>query len=264
MGYQGLIITDDMMMYGVRQEGKSIPETCETALRAGNDMIMISRPPEVQAEVRNHLLDVVAADPEFKAIVQDRAERIVRTKLVYLKPQGKVALYPDPERVERELPDKDGKSFFFDLACRGTTMIRDGAVPIETSRSEKVLLAGFYSEFFAEGIAKYPNAGTFNTGSDAIGASRLRVLLDLAEDYDTVILCLANEGNLDTLESLKHIAEKVAVLSVLTPVYVAQTPWVQTVVAVYGTGMESFKAGFAALAGDFTPEGHLPFSLPGG
>jgi beta-N-acetylhexosaminidase len=33
---------------------------------------------------------------------------------------------------------------------------------------------------------------------------------------------------------------------------------VRTALAVYGTGRESFRAGFAALAGDFEPEGRIP------
>ncbi len=37
--------------------------------------------------------------------------------------------------------------------------------------------------------------------------------------------------------------------------------WVTTSLAAYGTGPESFRAAFAALAGDFAPEGRLPIPL---
>ena len=261
--FSGVVITDDMMMYGVRQSDNSVPEICELALRAGNDMIMISRPPDTQRDVRNHLVALLAVDAEFKAGIKESVGRIIRTKLEYLRPKGKTALFPDSERVKNELPDTNGRSFFFDLACRSTTMIRGAAVPVEPSKSDKVLLAGYYTEFFAEGTAKYPDASTFDIGSRPIGANSLRNLLAAAEGYDTVIICLANAGNLETLKRLEPLSEKVVVLSVHTPVYLAETPWVQTAVAVYGTGTESFKAGFAALAGDFVPEGRLPIDLPG-
>ncbi|MBN1687318.1 MAG: glycoside hydrolase family 3 protein [Spirochaetales bacterium] len=267
MGYTGLIITDDMMMYGVRQSDRSIPKICEMALRAGNDMVMISRPPDVQEQVRSHLLALLIADPGFKSLIAESVERIVRTKLTYLQQlpqQGKVALFPDPERVKSELPDSKGESFFFDLACRSTTMIRKDAVPIDPAVSQQVLLAGYYPEFFAEGKAKYADAGTFDIGPHPISASGLQSLIALAGNFDTVIVCLANDGNLETLKRLKPVEEKIVVLSVLTPVYLRETPWVRTAVAVYGTGLESFKAAFAALAGDFVPEGRLPISLTGG
>jgi beta-N-acetylhexosaminidase len=264
MRFEGLVITDDMMMFGARQGDRSIPEICEMALRAGNDMVMVSRPPDVQSNVRNYLLTQLYADPDFKAIVSSSVERIVETKLTYLKPHGKVALYPDIERIDSEIPNTGGKSFIFDLACRSTTLIKSGAIPIDTVESRGVLLVGDYDEFFAEGTAKYPDAGTLTIERYPLSAREIERIIAGAQEYQTVIVCLADEESLKTLQDLRPLASKIAVLSVLNPVYLAQVPWVTTAVAVYGTGFESFKAGFAALAGDFTPEGRLPISIPGG
>ncbi len=264
LGFNGIVITDDMMMYGVRRGDRSIPQTCELALKAGNDMIMISRPPEIQEEVRNHLLALLAVDQVFKAQIIKSVERIVSTKLLYLRPKGKAGLYPDLAEVKSKLPDSEGRSFFFDLACRSTTLIRGEAIPISTAASERVLLVGNYSEFFTEGKAKFLKAGIVNTGSTPFDAGSRAALLAAAAEYDTVIVCLANGDDLATLKHLKPLGKKVVVLSVLTPVYLGETPWVRTAVAVYGTGTESFKAGFAALAGDFIPKGELPITLPGG
>jgi beta-N-acetylhexosaminidase len=263
LSFDGIVITDDMMMYGVRQGGRSIPENCELALRAGNDMIMISRPPEIQAAVRDHLLDRITDDPVFKSQIRSSVERIVSAKLLYVRSKGEAAIYPDPERVLEMLPDQDGRSFFFDLACRSTTIIRPGLLPVTPSGTDNVLLVGYYEEFFSEGISRYENAGTFDIGSSSIGPAALRALLAEAREYDTLIFCLANAGNLGTLKKLEQIGDKIVVLSVHTPVYLAETPWVETAIAVYGTGTDSFKAGFAAIAGDFAPEGRLPIPLSG-
>ena len=48
------------------------------------------------------------------------------------------------------------------------------------------------------------------------------------------------------------------VISALSPVYLDEVPWVQTALAVYGDGRDSFRAGLSALAGDFAPTGTLP------
>ena len=262
MRFGGIVITDDMKMYGVRQGDRTIPEVCELALRAGNDMIMISRPPSVQVEVRTHLLETLAGDPGFRAAVETSVERIVSVKRRYLLAAGKDALYPDPTRVLDELPNKDGESFFFDLACRSTTLIRGDRLPIDTTASKRVLLVGQYSEFFSEGTSRFRQAGSFVLDSGGSTDAEVRNLLAAAESFDTLIFCLSNDRTLRALRMLEPIREKVVVLSVLTPIYLRFTPWVGTAVAVYGTGTESFKAGFAALAGDFTPEGLLPIPLP--
>ena len=142
-------------------------------------------------------------------------------------------------------------------------MVRDKAVPVMPSGSDRVLLVGDYPEFLSEGRLKYNDAGVFTAGTHPIGERKLADLMNRAEEYDTVIVCLSDEETLQTLSRLHPLADKIVVLSVLNPVFLAETPWVQTAVAVYGTGIDSFKAGFAALAGDFIPEGRLPFLLPG-
>ncbi len=262
MDFRGIVITDDMKMYGVRQGNRTIPEVCEIALRAGNDMIMISRPPSVQLEVRTYLLEVLARDREFRVALEKSVERIIIVKQRYLRENGKDALFTDPVRVREELPNKDGRSFFFDLACRSTTLIRGARLPVDSSASGRVLLVGQYSEFFAQGTERFKQAGSFVLRADDATSTEVRNLLAIAESYDTLIFCLSNERTLKTLDMLESLSEKIMVLSVLTPVFLRFTPWVETAVAVYGTGMESFKAGFAAFAGDFVPQGVLPIPLP--
>jgi beta-N-acetylhexosaminidase len=53
----------------------------------------------------------------------------------------------------------------------------------------------------------------------------------------------------------------VIVISALTPIYLSDLPWVETALAVYGWGADSYRAGFSALLGSFEPEGSLPVSL---
>lgn len=61
------------------------------------------------------------------------------------------------------------------------------------------------------------------------------------------------------LKSLEKYQDRIIVLSTLSPVYISRLKWLEYGVAVYGTGQESFTAGFSAIAGDIIPEGILPF-----
>jgi beta-N-acetylhexosaminidase len=56
------------------------------------------------------------------------------------------------------------------------------------------------------------------------------------------------------------------VVSLLSPVYLAEVPWVRDSVAVFGTNAAAFDVAAAAVAGDISPEGRLPLqfgSFPG-
>jgi len=52
------------------------------------------------------------------------------------------------------------------------------------------------------------------------------------------------------------------VISALSPVYLSDLAWVQTAIAVYGDGRDSFRSGFGVLAGDFRATGVLPVNFP--
>ena len=84
-----------------------------------------------------------------------------------------------------------------------------------------------------------------------------------ARRYDTIIFELANFNSLEILTAMEPLAERIVVLSALTPVYLRQVPWVHTAVAVYGNSAASFDAGFAVLAGDYPASGRWPLDFAG-
>jgi len=264
MGFDGIIVTDDLFMTGVRENGEDTATVCVQALKAGNDMIMLSRTPEVAGSTWTRLYELFTTDEAFRTQVLSSVRRVLRTKATYLKGENAVPLMPDVERVERSIPNSDGKSFFFEQACRSVTVIGDTRVPFDAQNGERVLLAGQFQDFLDEGVRRYPQADThlfpytpFYYSSSA-GRADLR---RKAAGYDTIVFCLANPHSLEMLQELEHMAERVIVYSVLTPVYLRETPWVQSAVAVYGLGVDSFRAGFSVLAGDYVPEGTLPIRL---
>ena len=53
----------------------------------------------------------------------------------------------------------------------------------------------------------------------------------------------------------------ICVVSILSPVYLAELDWVDSALAAYGWGDESFRAAFSALLGMYEPAGTLPVRL---
>jgi beta-N-acetylhexosaminidase len=75
------------------------------------------------------------------------------------------------------------------------------------------------------------------------------------------VFCLSDPNSLEVLQTISDLDIRVIVVSILTPIYLVQTPWVGSAVAVYGWGEESFRAGFSVLAGQMEAEGRLPIRL---
>ena len=147
---------------------------------------------------------------------------------------------------------------------RSVTLLKNNHIPFIPGQGEKLLLIGQFQEFLSEGKLRYPQAETLYFPYSPFYYARTEYRSSIprtASKYDTLIFCLANYNSLEILKALKSLKKKVIVISTLTPVYLRETPWVESCVAVYGTGRESFKAGFAVLNGDFVPEGSLPIDF---
>ena len=262
LGFKGIIITDDMEMDGVLAGGMDTPAACRRALEAGNDMVLISHTPVTQERTWNALIKVMHSDAAFKAEVQASARRIIATKLRFFR-DGSPARVPDPDMVKSLVPAPGAQDFFTQSATRAVTLLAGAQVPFRPASKSKILLAGQFPEFMEEGIRRYPGAETFLfpfmpfywARPEDRAAMRAR-----AGRFDTIVFCLADFNSLDVLKELAGDAKKVIVISALSPVYLDEVPWAKTVIAVYGDGRDSFRAGFAALAGDFTPTGTLPGS----
>ncbi len=263
LGFDGLIITDDLYMggavnYGSRY-GWKFSKICTAALRAGNDMIMLSRTPARFGEIWSAVVAAYRTEPEFRASIIDSVRRILLAKLRYLKGPDSVPLIPDAARIREQIPAPEALEYFFQHSARSVTLIREGIIPIE-AENNRILLAGGDPDFIRVGREDFPNAGIFDFSGLSVQTAKTR-LEAYAGSYDIVIFCLADTEGLEILKVLEDKAEKTAVLSILNPVYIAEAPWIRTAIAVYGWGRDSFHAGFAALKGDFVPEGSLPIRI---
>jgi beta-N-acetylhexosaminidase len=259
IGYQGIIITDDLMMNGAAVWAGSLSRGAKQALVAGNDIIMLSTTPGLYDAVWTFLLASMKEDAEFRMRVRDAARRVLFTKLRYLKGEGKIPYIPDLRKVETELPDPEGTAFFLNLAARSVTIVKplppDSVFPLKPQSAGRVLLAGNYDDFFKAGKAAFPGAASYRYTEFEGPAA----LVSYARNADTIIFCLSDAANLRLLRSLEPLKKRVIALSVLSPVYLESVPWVSGAVAVYSYASESFAAGFSAIIGRIPAEGRLPY-----
>ena len=259
LAFDGLLITDDMEMNGAISGGVDTAQASLEALEAGNDMILVSHTPRVQDRTWQKLKTQLGEHPEFKERIKISVRRILRLKLKAFKT---VAPVDSPDQEENFAPSPAARKFFQQSALRSVTLLRDSSIPLEhNGGNQRMLLIGQFEEFLEEGRRRYPEADVLLFPYSPFYSAReqdLERIPRIASRYDTVVFCLANYNSLEVLETLRTFPGTLVVISTLSPVYLRDTPWAENVLAVYGTGKESFRAGFAALIGDFRPEGRIP------
>ncbi|MDR1398906.1 MAG: glycoside hydrolase family 3 protein [Treponema sp.] len=251
IGFDGVVITDDLMMIGALSGMGSLAQAAKQALMAGNDILMFSSTPLLNASVWTTLLTAMKNEAAFQARVRDAAQRVLALKLRYMRGENAVPVVPDIARVKEQVPDTEGGAFFLDLAARSVTLVK-GDLPLSPTSAGQVLLVGEYGEFLRAGRRAYPNA--LSCRYNGLSGSLIRA-------SDTIIFCLADAEGLPYLGSLRASGKRVIVFSVLSPVYLDAVPWVDGAIAVYSYAPVSFTAGFSALLGRIPAEGRLPFPL---
>ncbi|MDR2078861.1 MAG: glycoside hydrolase family 3 protein [Treponema sp.] len=259
IGFQGLIITDDLMMNGATIWAGSLSQAAKLALLSGNDIIMLSKTPNLSDPVWTSLLSSMRRESDFRDRVRDAARRIIAVKLEHLRGETAVPYIPDLKKAETGLPDPEGSRFFLDLAARSVTLLKGSSdqsqvvFPLTREKAGKVLLAGQYLDFFSTGRSAYPGATGYWYTPETI-----EDLLSYARRADTIIFCLSDAEGLNVLRNLRGLGKRVIVFSVLSPVYLDQVPWVDGAVAVYSYAPESFVAGFSSMLGRISVQGQLP------
>lgn len=266
MKYEGLIITDDMMMNGATLFAGSFHRAVMMAIEAGNDIIISSTTANLYDNMWTRNLERMKSNEEFKNRVQDAARRVILAKLKYFKSENHAPLYPDENTIYEHIPDKDGQKFFLEQACRSISLCKAGAsFPYRPESGERILIAGPFLSLYSEGKKRYPDARTFhfsyelkgdNSNFDSWNAAQLT---SAADAYDTIIICVYDRHTANIAKRLRYMEKRVIILSILSPVHVlSDFEWADTVLCGYSYSSYSFAALFGALNGEFVPQGTVP------
>ena len=265
MGYDGLIITDDMEMVGATIYAGTISNAFKMAIEAGNDIILSSRTAQLNEALWYRNLNLMSDDSTFRARVKDAAYRVIKAKLDYYKSGNEIApLYPDPDSIDNLIPDKEGEKYFVEQACRSITVQKQGSMPLDTTTSGRILLLGSLTCFFNDALLRYPNAGqvyfNYETGPNETQWV-IDQLPDISANYNTIIICVSSENHVKIANYFKDKGKKVIILSTMSPELTKQLSWCDTILLGYSWRCEfSLKAMLAALNGEYVPQGVKPYN----
>ncbi|MBN2875193.1 MAG: glycoside hydrolase family 3 protein [Spirochaetales bacterium] len=257
MNYDGLVITDDLMMSGAAIRG-GLPATAELALRAGNDILMFSKTLAPDDAVWARLESLYRDDPTFRDRVDESVRRVLRAKIAWLLPKGIAGVVP-AENPGATMRSTESREFFAEQALRSATLLGKRNVPVPSSA--RILVAGPFGDFFNEARARLPDAIMYRFSylpAERADQAELAAFKAQLAGVDTVVVCVANQAGAAFAEVARGAGKRLYVVSALSPAYSLAFSDVATVVAVYSYARESFRAAFAVLAGDVEAPGRLP------
>ena len=266
LGYEGLVITDDMMMVGATIYAGTMSNAFKMALEAGNDIILSSTTARLNEALWTKNLSLMATDTNFREIVKKAARRVLFHKLEYFKSEtsSPAPLYPDVESIDNFIPDKDGKLFFLEQACRSVTIEKKGDFPLNKETCGRIMLLGSLSSFFEAAKERWPSAGELHYGHD-MGPNETQWQLErldgFTKNYDTIVIFVANANHAKLVEFFKGKNKKIIVLSTMSPEVVKNLDWVDTILLGYSWRCDySMEAMISALNGEFVPKGEKPYN----
>ncbi len=259
LGFRGLVITDDLVMSGADSPA-GLSFTCERAIRAGNDILMLSRELALDDRAWTRLAQLCASDAAFRDRVNESARRVLLAKIRYLLPLGKKNVIPG-KSPDSLLRSAESREFFLSQASRSATRL--GAFSLPPMRdSPRLLVAGQFSDFFSEAKLRLPSASVFRfsylPGEKAL-EGELQDFKARLRSADSVLVVVANPASAEFAGLALAAGKKVYILSVLSPIFAVDLASKGNAVAVYSYSSESFIAGIAVLSGDFEAVGELPF-----
>ncbi|MGP1414545.1 MAG: glycoside hydrolase family 3 protein [Treponema sp.] len=250
LGFNGIIITDDIMMNGATSYVGGLAIAVQKAIEAGNNIVESSRTPFLNEEVWKHNIKLMKENEEFYLCVKDSVKRVLMLKLNYFKSKNHVPIFPDIETIDQTLPNSKAEDFFVGMAARSITIVR-GSLPLYSEDSkDRLMIASSTFQFLEAGRQRFPKARISN----------LVNCLENAQVADSIIFCLEDMQSLETLQALisAYPKKKYIVVSAMSPIYLQYIPDAQNVIATYSNSPFSFLAVFSAIAGDFVPSGKMP------
>lgn len=248
--FEGLVVTDDMMMLAALNYAGSFSKALTLALESGNNIIESSRTPSKSESVWKENILLMQNDFEFYKIVKSSAKKIILKKLKYFKSNLSVPILPQPKDINKKFPIENSYNFYQSFACRAITILEKNKNDYEKiSYEDKVLVLSDYENLRVIAKEFFPLAKT---------ESLTNVFLSLKQ-FDKIIFCISDNHSANIFKTLKkNFPNKTYfIFSVMTPVFIKDINEKNIFIA-YNYSDFSFIGLCAALRGDFIPSGKTP------
>lgn len=252
LSFNGIIITDDIMMTGATGYAGGLAVAVQKAIEAGNNLIESSKTPLLNEEVWLHNIKLMKTNEDFHFLVKSSAKRLLILKIEYFRGKNHVPIFPNIEEIPNALNNEDAKDFFVGMAARSVTIVRGMVEYVDEFLKDSLLIVSSNNLFLEAGKNRFKNARLSNF-TECFEASR---------NAKTIIFCLDDYQALNIFQDLKATFPKkqYIIVSAMSPTLLQHMPEEKNVIAIYSNSPFSFMAAFSAIAGDFIPKGAMPLN----
>ena len=261
LGFEGLIITDDMEMKAIDKRYRS-GEAAVMAIEAGADMVLSLWTHQNQMKVFNALVSAVKSG----RISEERIEQSVDRILKYKEEFGLFGWEGTASFKAIGLIGSEGhRRIAARIAEQATTMVqnRSGILPLNTDTSPLVVSSS--PLLFNLLRARYAHSSSARIPVEPNIEAALPTLALQAETVNVVVAGISNHRQAELIHQLDTKTETPIVVAALgSPYSLHRCPNVSASLAVFDAHYESVLAAVKVIAGESGAPGKLPIRLTPG
>ena len=262
LGFQGLVISDDLEMAGASAQGGVIKAALK-AFEAGCDILLISHTALFQKKALEKLLVELESSPLLKKRLEESAFRIVYKKIRQFGFSGRNLSFPAPDAL-KIIGQKSHQDLEKTIARKSITLVGknpDFRLPRWSDPKKEVLLVLSPLHELGPLMKKYyPALDVIFIGFAPEPQKIQRILTQIKPKlryYSKVILAMTSPEHAKIAHFLNKNQKQTVLLSLLNPYVLKDTPG-ELLLASYFYGKPSLEALFEVLFQDASPRGKLP------
>ena len=258
LGFDGLLITDDMEMRAIDDRYRS-GEAAVMAVEAGADIVMVLWTPAKQIEVFDALLSAVKSGRISQARLNQSIERILKSKGAAFERR-----FVDPDAVGTTVGVEAHKQLAQTIASRAITVVRnrDNILPLKLEPETSVLILSASSTLFENFKVHHPNTFEARIPETPRGA-QLQLQLPLRpEDADVIIAGITNIEQAGLVHQFSFRSTPIIVIAFGSPYTLRDCPAASASLAAYDIHDASVSAAVEVIVGAREAQGKLPIQLP--
>lgn len=273
LGFEGLIVTDGLMMDGVRK-GRTVGEVALEAVRAGADILLM---PPSASEAIDAVVGAVEAGEIDAARIDASVRRILEAKVAVGLHRKRLV---DPSELRRTLGSRAHRRWAQMVADRSLTLVRQAEDRLPIALAGRKVLSIVYDdvrgsrdgrEFHEELERQGADVTVLRVWRRSTATDLLRMELS-AHESDVVLFssyarAVPWKGHLGLPAEAARVLDRLAATGTLVvsfgdPYLLRQLPRARTYLLAWSETETAQRAAARALAGEVEIAGRLPIPLP--
>ena len=258
LGFDGLLITDDMEMKAIDDRYRS-GEASVMAIEAGADIVMVLWTPTKQDEVFDALLSAVKSGRISQARLNQSVERILKSKRAAFDRR-----FVDPDAVGTIVGSAAHQGLAQTIASQAITVVgnRNNTLPLKLVPETSVLILNESSTLFNIFKAGHPNTTEARIPGKPEVEAILPQLIRGADEANLVIAGIINNEQAALVQQLSlATSTPVVVVALGSPYTLRGCPAAAASIATYDIHDASVSAAVEVILGAQEARGKLPIQL---